>query len=136
MNHKNFHFTKISDKTNGVIFLKVQKPCFWAIFDHFWSFLPDEDFFKNSGCQTQLYKDPQDHVKFQKKLMTQLRENLQRDRRTDGRTDRPCFIEPFQQRLGVQKEYNYHYRICLNMSECANINWILNMSWVLNMQKF
>ena len=48
MNHKNFYFTQIPDKTNDVIFLKiskkVQKPCFGAIFDHFWSFLPDGDF--------------------------------------------------------------------------------------------
>ena len=28
MNHKNFHFTQIPDKTNDIIFLKVQKPCF------------------------------------------------------------------------------------------------------------
>ena len=42
MNHKNFHFTQIPGKTNDVIFLKVQKPCFWAIFDH----LPIADFFQ------------------------------------------------------------------------------------------
>ena len=41
MNYKNFHFTKVPDKTK-----KVQKPCFWAIFDQFWSFLPNGDFFK------------------------------------------------------------------------------------------
>ena len=27
---------------------KVQKHCFWANFDHFWSFLPDGDFFKKN----------------------------------------------------------------------------------------
>ena len=26
--------------------IKVQKPCFWVIFDHFWSFLPNGDFFQ------------------------------------------------------------------------------------------
>ena len=104
-----------------------------TIFGHFCEM---RIFSKKSGCQTKLYKDPQDQVKFQKKLMTQFRENLQTNRRTDGRTDRPCIIGPFRPRLGVQKEYNYHYRICLNMSECANINWILNMSWVLYMPKF
>ena len=46
MNHKNFLFTQIPDKTDDVIFLKSPKPCFWAIFDHFHSFLPDEDFYQ------------------------------------------------------------------------------------------
>ena len=56
MNHKNFHFTQISDKTNDVVF---QKPCFWAIFDHFWSFLPDGDFFQKIWlCHTHLYMSP------------------------------------------------------------------------------
>ena len=54
MNQKNFHFTQISDKTNDTIFLKSPKPCFQAIFDHFWSFLPDGDFFqKILFCHTQ-----------------------------------------------------------------------------------
>ena len=35
MNHKNFDFTQIPDKNNGVILFKSPKPCFWAIFDHF-----------------------------------------------------------------------------------------------------
>ena len=35
MKHKNLDFTQISDKTNDVIFLKVEKPCFGGIFDHF-----------------------------------------------------------------------------------------------------
>ena len=60
MNHMNFHFTKIPDKTNDVIsFKKVQKPCFWGIFDHFWSFLPDGNFFQRIRlCHTQLYMGP------------------------------------------------------------------------------
>ena len=53
MNHKNFQFTQIPNKTNDVIL-----PCFWAIFNHFWSFLPDEDFFKKTGCHTELYMGP------------------------------------------------------------------------------
>ena len=36
MNHKNFHFTQIPDKTNDMIFLKSPKTMFWAIFDHFY----------------------------------------------------------------------------------------------------
>ena len=59
MNHKNFHFTQIPDKTNNVIFLKSPKTMFWAIFDHFWSFLLDGDFFqKIQLCHTQLYMGP------------------------------------------------------------------------------
>ena len=34
-NHKYFHFTQIPDTTNDMIFSRVQKPYFWAIFDHF-----------------------------------------------------------------------------------------------------
>ena len=33
MNHKNFHFTQIWDKTNDMIFLKSPKTLFWG---HFW----------------------------------------------------------------------------------------------------
>ena len=43
MNHKNLDFTKISDKTNDLIFLKRPKTMFWAIFD---DFFPDGDFFQ------------------------------------------------------------------------------------------
>ena len=52
MNHKNIHFTQIPDKTNDMIFLKSLKTMFWAIFDQFWSFLPDGDFFKKFGSVT------------------------------------------------------------------------------------
>ena len=47
---------------------------------------------------------------FQKKLMSQFQENLQPDRRTNGRTDRktdrPYFIGPIRLRLGVIQEGN------------------------------
>ena len=36
MNHKNFHFTQIPDKTNDMIFLKSPKTMFLG---HFWPFL-------------------------------------------------------------------------------------------------
>ena len=42
MNHKNFPFRQIPDKTNDMIFLKSPKTLF---LDRFWSFLPDRDFF-------------------------------------------------------------------------------------------
>ena len=32
MNHENFYFTQIPDKTNDQIFLKRPKPMFWAHF--------------------------------------------------------------------------------------------------------
>ena len=35
MNHKNFYFTQISDKTNDTIFLKSPKTMYWAILGHF-----------------------------------------------------------------------------------------------------
>ena len=36
LNHNNFHFTQIPDKSNDVIFLKNPKTMFLG---HFWSFL-------------------------------------------------------------------------------------------------
>ena len=104
VNHKNFHFTQIPGKTNDVIFLKSPKTVFWAIFDHFWSILPNGDFFQKIRlCHTQLYMDPQHQAKFQKKLMSQFRENIRTDGRKDGRMDRPYFIGPVWPRPGVQK---------------------------------
>ena len=59
MNQKNYCFTQIPDKTNDVIFLKSTKPYFSTIFDHFWSFLPDGDFFQKIWlCHTQRYMGP------------------------------------------------------------------------------
>ena len=54
MNHKNFDFTQIPDKTNDVIFLKIPKIKFLA---HFWPFLPDGDFFpkKSALSHTTIY---------------------------------------------------------------------------------
>ena len=51
---KEFHFLQIPDKTNDVIFLKSPKTCFWVIFYHFGSFLPDWDFFPKSQTVTPL----------------------------------------------------------------------------------
>ena len=60
MNHKKFRFKPIPDRTNDVIFLKSPKTLFWTIFDHFWSFLYNEDFFqkKSGSVVTELYVDP------------------------------------------------------------------------------
>ena len=45
MNHKNFDFTQIPDKTNDVIVLKSTKTKFLG---HFWPCLPNWDFFKKN----------------------------------------------------------------------------------------
>ena len=74
MNHKNFHFRQILDKTKDVIFLKSPKTMF---FGHFFIQL----------CHTQPYMGPRHRAKFQKKLRNQCQENLQTDRRTDGKMD-------------------------------------------------
>ena len=59
MNHKNFRFTHIPDKTNDMIFFKRPKNLPLGYFWTFWSFLPDGDFFQNIQlCQTQLYMGP------------------------------------------------------------------------------
>ena len=56
MNHKNFHFKQILEKTNDVIFLKSPKTIFWG---HFLPFLPDGDIFQEIQlCHTQLYMGP------------------------------------------------------------------------------
>ena len=56
MNHKNFYFRQIPDKSNDVISLKSPKTMF---LDHFWSFLPDEDFFQKIRlCHTKLDMAP------------------------------------------------------------------------------
>ena len=76
MNHKKFHFTQITDKTNDV--LKSPKTMFLGIFHHF--------------CQMGIFSKTSvsvthNHYKFQKNLMSQFRENLRTDGRTDRRTD-------------------------------------------------
>ena len=57
MNHKNFDFTQIPDKTNDVIFLKSPKTMFLG---HFRPFLLDQHFFQKIWlCHTQpSYMDP------------------------------------------------------------------------------
>ena len=88
MNHKNFHFTQIPDKTNDAIFLKSPKTMFWAIFDHFWSFLTNGDFFKKIWLYSCIWAPNTMLSKFQKKLISQSQENLQTDRnlRTERQT--------------------------------------------------
>ena len=58
MNHKNFHFTQIPDKTNDVIFLKCPKTMFLGRFDHFGHFSQMGIFSKKSGCHTEVDMGP------------------------------------------------------------------------------
>ena len=86
MNHKNFRFTPIPDKNNDLNFLTISKTLFLG---HFWPFLVIFAWwrvFAKNPCHTQLYMGPKHHVKFQKKLMNQYRENLRSDGRTAGQT--------------------------------------------------
>ena len=106
MNHKNFHFTQTPDKTNDVIFLKSPKTLF---LDHFWSFLPNGDFFwKLRLCHSQLYMGLSHHAKFQKKLTSQFWKKLM---------DRPYLIGPFQPKPSVKT------RICFSGRKFKRNNW-------------
>ena len=56
MNHKNFDFTQIPDKTNDVIFFKSPKTMFLG---HFWPFLHNGIFFqKIQLSHTTIYDGP------------------------------------------------------------------------------
>ena len=97
MNHKNFHFTQIPDKTDDMIFLKSPKILFLGHFWLFLSFLPDDDFFQKIWllhCWIgvtltvmvlgAIYEPLTPCYKFQKKPITQFWENLWTDGRMDG----------------------------------------------------
>ena len=84
MNHKNFRFTQIPDKTNDMIFLKSKNAVFGPFLTIFGHFCPMGIFSKKSGSATRNYIwDPNTMLSLWKK-MSQFWENL----RTDGRTDR------------------------------------------------
>ena len=55
MNHKNFHFTQIPDKTNDVILLKYPKTMFLGHFWPFWVIFALEIFSKKFGSVTYNY---------------------------------------------------------------------------------
>ena len=87
MNHKNFNFTQIPDKTNDEIFLKSPKAMFLG---HFWPFLVIfarwRFFPTDTALPHKTIYGPPTHVKLQKKLISHSRENLRTDGRTDGQT--------------------------------------------------
>ena len=43
--HENIRFITIPDESNDLVFLKSPKTQSLQPFDHFWSLLPNEDFF-------------------------------------------------------------------------------------------
>ena len=97
MNHKNFHFTNISDKTHDVIFLKSPKNMFLG---HFWSYLPDGDFFKKTRlCHTIIY-GPLTPCYVSEKTNEPIPRKLT-DRRKDGRADeKTLFYRTFPAEAG------------------------------------
>ena len=99
MNHKNFHFTNISDKTHDVIFLKSPKNMFLG---HFY---PTAIFSKKIRlCHTIIY-GPLTPCYVSEKTNEPIPRKLtdrRKDGRTEGRTNRLYFIGPFRKRPGVQ----------------------------------
>ena len=102
MNHRNFRFTQIPDKTNDVILLQSPVTMFLGLFLPFlvifarWGFFP-----KKPSSATQLYMVPNTTLSFRKKWANS-EKTSRTDRRTDKRSDRPYFIGPFRPRSGAQ----------------------------------
>ena len=94
MNHKNFHFTQIPDKTNDVLFLRSRKTMFLC---HLWPFLvifAQWGFFsKNPTLSLTTTYDP---------LRSQSEKKLRTEGSTGGRTDRQTlFYRTFPAETGV-----------------------------------
>ena len=149
MNYKNFHFTKVPDKTK-----KVQKPCFWAIFDQFWSFLPNGDFFKKIWLShVTIYGPPNTMLSFRKnKWANSEKSYKQKEGWTDGRKDdEPYFVGPFlpRSRGPIKKPENRFkvkrtpYHFCSKMTKLLWIRFLLEkplmqfpcLSWPLSLCK-
>ena len=125
MNHKNFHFTQIPDKTYDVIFLKSSKT---MLLGHFWPFLiffAQWGFFqKNLALSLITRYGPLKPCKVSEKTnepilrkLVDRRKDGQTDGRTKGRrdrrTDRPYVIGPFRSGPVVKKHQNDVYDIVL-----------------------
>ena len=87
MNHKNFHFAQIPDKTNDVIFLKSLKPCFWAIFDHFFQKNPAPSHITRYGPLTPCQVSEKTNEPILRKF-TDRQKDGRMEEWTDRRTDR------------------------------------------------
>ena len=68
---RNFYFTEIPDKSYDAIFLKSPKTKFLG---HFWSFLPDRDFFQKIWCHMQLkiYRKKSSSILLRKNMFNSL----------------------------------------------------------------
>ena len=85
MNHNNFHFTEILDKTNDNFLKKSKNHVFGPFLTIFGHFCHMAIFSKQSASVTHNYIwAPNTMLSFKKKLMSKSWENL----RTDGRADR------------------------------------------------
>ena len=108
MNHKNFHFTQISDKTNDVIFLKSPKT---MLLGHFWPFLVIFVWWgfypKNQAVTNNYIWASNTMLSFRKNWWANLEKTYgqmegQTERPTEGWTDISYFIGSFRPRTGVQ----------------------------------
>ena len=93
MNHRNFHFTQIPDKTNDKVFLNSPETMLLDHFWPFWSFLPNEVFFQNilALLHTAIYGPLTPCEVSEKTDEPNLRKLT--DKQKDGwRTHRPYFI--------------------------------------------
>ena len=85
MNHKNFYFTQIPDKTNNNFLKKSKNHVFGPFLTIFGHFCPMGIFSKKSGSVIHNYiRAP--NTMLQKKLMSQFWENVRTGGGTDGRT--------------------------------------------------
>ena len=108
MNHKNFHFTQISDNTNDVIFLKSPKTIIFGSFlTIFGQFCPMGIFSnpKNLALSHKAIYGPPTPRSVSEKTNYPIPTkpmDRQKDRQKDGQT--LFLIGPFLLGLGVQKE--------------------------------
>ena len=114
MDNNNFRFTPIPDKYNALIFLKSPKTLFlghiWPFLVIFawWGFFPKNPVLSHKtiyGPLTPCFSFREVFTEFQKKLISQFRENLRTDRKTHRRTDRPYFIRPKRKTKGKKKKF-------------------------------
>ena len=111
MNHKNFPFTPIPDKTNDMIFLKSPKPCFWAIFNHFWLFCPMGLFFKILALSHTIINELQAPCKNSGKFNEPIPKKLtdrRRDKRQDRQTARQTLISQEPSTDGQESKETIH----------------------------
>ena len=89
--------------------LKVQKPCFYAIFDHF---CPMGIFSKKSSSVTRYYMWASNTMlSFRKKLMSQCWEKLRTDGRTDGWMEVKIYRTPQAEAGGPIKRPESRFKV-------------------------